>query len=192
MASKVDPGLLETIKALAASRADMAALAAALATAEAQAPRQSKRLFAACGLGTSAGYALMAIGRKLPELGKDRARLNRIGWQKLRSILPRLGSMPLNELLELAEATTGRDLSDVLKGRPPPTGARRIEFLLAPDEERRLRAALVLFGAHMTRRGLKRKEAALMRLVATVSEDAETHIPVQHEWSTSCTTTPNA
>lgn len=165
MTSKIDPALIETIKQLAGTRDDMVALAEALAAAKAVAPGQTKKLIALVGLSPAAGYSLIAIGRKLPQLGPDRARLNRIGWGKLRLVLPRLGGAPLAALLDLAEAATSDDLPALLKGRPRAPGTRRFAFVLAPDEERRLVEALVACGAHQTRRGLKRKEAALMRLL---------------------------
>ena len=160
-----DPAMLREISRLVRSAPDMIAVAEVLAGAKAHSPREAKKLFAACGLTPARGYALIAIGRALPRLGPNRQRLNQIGWTKLRAILPRLGSAPIEALLDLAESVSAQSLPAALKGHAPPPGAKRIAFVLAPGDEQRLVAALAACGAHETQRGLRRKEAALMRLV---------------------------
>jgi len=176
MSSPLEPALLNEVARLVRDGADMIGLAEALAGAKARSPREAKRLIAASGLSAAKVYALMAIGRALPQLGGDRARLNRIGWAKLRAILPKLGTMPIEALLDLAESVSAQSLPAVLKGRAPPPGAKRIAFLLAPEDGQRFIALLEACGAHQTRMGLRRKEMALMRLV----DAACRHVPPIH------------
>ena len=166
MPASIDPELLKELQALAAPpRADIVALAQKLAAFAATHPRRMKQALAACKLKPAMGYALTRIGRRLSDLGPDQARLNAIGWGKLDALLAHLTSANSAALLDLAEATNLRDLPRILRGKGPPPGARRIDFDLSRPQRDALTAALIAHGAHLTRRGLKRKEAALMRLI---------------------------
>jgi hypothetical protein len=172
MAASIDPELLATaITRAAPPRTDMVGLAKALAALKTAHPRQMKQVFAECGLKPATGYALAAIGARLSKYGADESRLNAIGWGKLSQLLPHLTAANAAELLELAESVSERRLAAILSGDMPPPDAIRISFDLARPCHSALVSALRANGAHLTRRGLRRKETALMRLVGVL------HVP---------------
>ncbi|QDB99296.1 hypothetical protein [Mesorhizobium sp. 8] len=67
--------------------------------------------------------------------------------------------------MELAEQNTSHDLEVLLRGETPVEDALVVQLYLTLKDHKRLRAALVKYGAVVSGNGLSKTEAALMALV---------------------------
>lgn len=114
-------------------------------------------------------YYLLEVGRLIRNSTITKAEAERVGWTKLQIIaqhvgqLDEVGEAELRALMELADDTRVRALSETLRrGSPPLT--RAAVFHLTESDRMKLDQSLLTFGAKHGRTGLVNKEAAIMQL----------------------------
>lgn len=146
-------------------------LADALWRAEEAAPGSLMRVVARSGLGRRKAYYLVAIWRRFATLPVERALLARVGWTKLAIIARAVPAGEERAALDIALATTSRDLPRVLKGGPREARRRHSVLLhLSPTQYQVFAQALAQFGAGPPKkgRGLVGKERALIRALGAI------------------------
>lgn len=117
------------------------------------------------GISRRKAYALARIDRQFTELRVEENRLYFIGWSKLQIVGRYLTDENAEYLLQLAEQHTSHDLEVLLRGETPVEDAKVVRLYLAPEDHKRLTAALMKYGAVVSGNGLAKTEIALMALV---------------------------
>ena len=121
-------------------------------------------------LGRRTAFALARIGRIFSDLGIPDEQLNKIGWAKLNRIGGHLNEENAEQLLELAEHHTYRELDLILKGEEPVEGTKVMLLYLPEADHARVTQLMMEHGAKPSPNGgLTGKEAALMSLLSTHS-----------------------
>lgn len=118
------------------------------------------------GLSPRKAYALTRIARQFDGVAEER--LHFIGWSKLMIVGRYLTEDNIEYLLNLAEQNTSHDLEVMLRGETPVDDAKVVQLYLAPDDHKRLRAALMKHGAVASGNGMVKIESALMALLDKV------------------------
>lgn len=129
-------------------------------------PEQFDIIIRLLGISTRKAYYLIAIDKKLAELGVSSARLEAIGWTKLQMVAPYINKENCEDLLLLAERYTGRELALKLKNKKIVAGTKSVLLYFNPGDYQIFAAALLANGAKMRNGGLQGKEKALIRALA--------------------------
>ena len=129
--------------------------------------RLFSKLVTKSGLGSRKAYYLVEIHRAFYGLGVSRTRLKKIGWTKLQVIAKKVTKHNVDELLDLCESHTARQLAVLLRGEKPITNAHCVLMYFTPKQYAELEDALKEHGAKKAGRGLLDKEDALIRLIRT-------------------------
>ncbi len=120
-------------------------------------------------------YYLLDVGRLIEAHEISNADAEEIGWTKLQIIARHMGKTDaantphLTDLLGIASEHKARDLPAVLRGKRV-APKRIVHFYLNLGARAELREALLKFGAEPVGKGLRNKEAALVRLVRAATE----------------------
>ncbi|WP_439544167.1 hypothetical protein [Hyphomicrobium sp.] len=120
------------------------------------------------GIGLRKAYYLAGIDRKFRNLGIERSRLENIGWTKVRLISDYVNKGNWEELLQLAETSTARELTLKLRKEQTLDGTRCVVLYLTPHEYEVFEEMLLLHGASQVGRGLRDKEEGLINALRTL------------------------
>ena len=107
-------------------------------------------------------YYLVNISEYFEPLQCSRARLRKIGWTKLQVIGPQVNQDNVEELLDLAESHSTRQLTDIMRGGKPVKNAHCVLMYFDPKSYKELEDILVQYGAKKNGRGMLDKEKALL------------------------------
>ena len=113
-------------------------------------------------LGRRKAYYLVAVSRTFDPLPISRLRLKKIGWTKLEILSHHITKDNAQELLQLAEESTAKQLGTLMKGEKPINNARCVLMYFTPKEYKVLEEALVNNGGQRSGRGFLNKEKALI------------------------------
>ena len=113
-------------------------------------------------LGRRKAYYLVEVSRVFDPLPFPRSRLRKIGWTKLQVIAKHVTPHNVEVLLELAEATTSKDLERQLRGDKPPGNAHCVLMYFSPKDYAELEDTLLKHGGVRSGRGIQKKEEALI------------------------------
>ena len=108
---------------------------------------------------------LISVWERFGDLDIPLDRLARVGWTKLAIIAENCEPGDELQALEIAETCTAKELPALLKGDRPRAKKRSVLLRLTPSQHEHFEMVLLAHGARRPkkRRGLARKEAALMR-----------------------------
>lgn len=120
------------------------------------------------GIGLRKAYYLAGIDRKFRNLGVNRSRLESIGWTKVRLISDHVNEGNSEELLQLAESSSARELTLKLRKEQTLDGTRCVVLYLTPKEYAVFEEMLLLYGASPAGRGLRHKEDGLINALRTL------------------------
>jgi hypothetical protein len=126
------------------------------------APEEFHKLVKKTGIGLRKAYYLAAIDRRFRELGVSRDRLSEIGWTKVMLLTDHITHTNCEELLQLAESSSVRELTLKLRKEATLDGSRCVALYLTPKEYVVFRDVLLAHGATQRGRGLMDKEEALI------------------------------
>lgn len=98
--------------------------------------------------------------------GVDQNRLCFIGWSKLKVIAEHVNKSNKEQLLDLAEDCTVRELTILMRNGMPIDGTRAILLYLEPHGYVLFEKAVLAFGGKKVGRGLVDKEEALIKALA--------------------------
>jgi hypothetical protein len=104
---------------------------------------------------------LARIDRTFRELEVDDCRLAAIGWTKLKLLANYIDGKNCTFLLDIAEKSTVRELSLIVRHEVPLLGTRCITLYLTPDQYEVFADAVIAHGAVKIGSGLANKEQAL-------------------------------
>jgi hypothetical protein len=131
-----------------------------------------KRTVKMAGLNVRQAYYLCEIVDRLRGFARYKERFEAIGWTKTQVIARGLNKQNLKERLELAEAkgSSTRKLQSLMKGKTPPSDARRVVLYLTKKQYGVFERAVVHNGGSIApRKNLVDKELALMALIEKVA-----------------------
>ena len=114
-------------------------------------------------IGRRKAYHYARIYRAFSNLGVDEERLDLIGWTKLALLSEHINSSNCDYLLDLAETSTVRELTLLLRDELPVPGERCVILYLEPTDYEVFEKAVLTFGGSKTGRGLVNKEEALLK-----------------------------
>jgi hypothetical protein len=121
-------------------------------------------------LGRRKAYYLVEVSRIFDPLPVPRSRLRKIGWTKLQLIGRHVTEGNLEELLQLAESVSSKELERQMRGEKPLGNAHCVLMYFSPKDYAELEEALIENGAvrgPKSGRGLQGKEKALIKVVRT-------------------------
>jgi hypothetical protein len=127
-----------------------------------------KRTVKNAGLNLRQAYYLSEIVDQLRSFARYKERFEAIGWTKTQIIARGLNKQNLKERLEMAEAkgNSTRKLQSLMKGKTPPSDARRVVLYLTKKQYGVFEQAVVQNGGSIApRKNLVDKEVALMALI---------------------------
>lgn len=145
-------------------------LAQAISALHEKDPSELSDLVKRIGMSRRRVYYLLQVGELTKVHGISKADAEKVGWTKLQIIARHIAKMggetsaDLAYYLTLAATTKARDLPAALVGRKL-TSTRAVQFHLSSGLRSEVNLALVSFGAKRGRRGLLKKERALLRIV---------------------------
>lgn len=119
------------------------------------------------GVGRREASSMARIDRIYKDLEIEEERIASLGWPKMVILSEFLSYGNRDELLELADRTTAKELAKILLAQPP--GTKPVVFYFTEQQYQRLEKAVVAHGAirgRPTRIGLSGKEEALLRAIA--------------------------
>ncbi len=116
-------------------------------------------------LGLRKAYYLVEVSRVFDPLPIPRARLRKIGWTKLQMIAKQVTLDNVEVLLELAEATTSKDLERQMRGGKPLGNAHCVLMYFSPKDYAELEDTLLKHGGVRSGRGIQNKEEALIAVL---------------------------
>lgn len=119
------------------------------------------------GISRRMAYDLIAIDKAFQDLKVDVGRVADIGWSKARLLSKHITKKNCNALLGLAETTTVRELSLILKKQVLVPGTRTVLMYLTPEQHAVFEKALLAHGAIKVGKGLIDKEEALIRALSS-------------------------
>lgn len=99
-------------------------------------------------------------------LGIDENRLHTVGWTKLTVLADHIDATNRDQLLDLAEECTVRELSILMRDGVPVDGERCVLLYFEPEAYQMFEQAIMAFGGKKVGRGLVNKEAALIQLIS--------------------------
>lgn len=130
------------------------------------APDQFVQIAALMGVSLRTAYYFAKIDRAFSSLNVDEGRLLVIGWTKLKIIADHINSSNSEQLLDLAETSTVRELKILVDEGVPADGTRCVLLYLEPLEYALFEKAVLSCGATKAGKGLVDKEAALAKALA--------------------------
>src|SRR5579863_4454952 len=116
-------------------------------------------------LGRRKAYYLVDVSRAFDKAPVPRSRLRNIGWTKLQVIGKYVTADNLEDLLELAERISSKELERQMRGEKPISNAHCVLMYFSPKHYAELEDALVKQGGVRSGRGIQNKEEALLRMV---------------------------
>lgn len=133
-------------------------------------PAELSDLAQRAGMSRRRVYYLLRVGELTKACGISKADAEKVGWTKLQIIARHLTESDeksienISDQLALACDTKAHDLPAVLRRRKVPA-TRAVQFHLTSSAQAEVNMALLAFGAKRGRRGLEKKERALLRMV---------------------------
>ncbi len=130
-------------------------------------PEQFPLVTKVLGMERRDAASMARIARIYKELETEEEAMVALGWPKLMILSEHICYGNRQELIELAEKTTAKDLARILLEQP--AGTKPVVFYFTDDQYQRLEKALLPHGAARQRRpwnGLSGKEAALLRALS--------------------------
>jgi hypothetical protein len=127
-----------------------------------------KRTVKLAGLNVRQSYYLCEIVDRLRGFARYKERFEAIGWTKTQVIARGLNKQNIKERLEMAEAkgNSTQKLQSLMKGKIPPSDARRVVLYLTKKQYGVFEQAVVQNGGSIApRKNLVDKEVALMALI---------------------------
>ena len=125
-------------------------------------PHDFKALISTAQLRRRKGYYLVDIDRAFGGNEQLRPRLNKIGWTKLAMIAKHVTQDNREDLLQLAEAHTARNLQAIMRGDEPIIGGRVILLHFTGEQFAAFSKAILAHGAIQNGDGFIGKEMALI------------------------------
>jgi len=119
------------------------------------------------GVSLRCAYHFAKIDRAFGDLAIDQGRLLGIGWTKLAVIADHVSTSNYEQLLELAETSTVRELARIVQSKLPVPGERCILLYLKPGQFAVFEKAILANGGKKAGKGLARKEAALIKALTS-------------------------
>lgn len=120
------------------------------------------------GVGKRKAYYLAQVHRVFSELGVDKKRLEALGWTKLKVLVHRIDESNCDQLLELAETCTARQLRFFVRDKLPVSGEKCVVLYFTPSQYAVFEGAVLDHGGEKAGKGLLRKEAALIKALASL------------------------
>ena len=124
-------------------------------------------------LGRRKAYCLVEVSRIYDPLAVARSRLKTIGWTKLQLLGKQIDKGNAQELLELAESSTAKQLEAQMKGEKPIDNTHCVLMYFTPKQYKALEEALVQNGGTRSGRGIVNKEEALLKALKKLKERTE-------------------
>ncbi len=118
-------------------------------------------------IGLRRAYYFARIDRTFRELEIDDDRLEKIGWSKLKLLADYIEGSNCKFLLDIAEKSTVRELSLILRHEVPLPGTRCVMLYLTPDQYNMFAEAVTAHGAVKVGSGLANKEQGLIGALST-------------------------
>lgn len=118
------------------------------------------------GMSRRRAFYFGQIYRVFSSLEVDEHRLDRVGWTKLKILANHVTKANCEQLLDLAEGCTARELSILMRDDVPVDGTRVVLLYLKPKSYEVFEKAVLSFGAKRVGRGLVHKEQALVKALA--------------------------
>ncbi len=130
------------------------------------APDQFAEIAKLVGVSLRRAYYYAKIDRAFSSLNIDENRLAFIGWTKLKVIADHIDASNFEQLLDLAQASTVRELKILMQEGVPVDGTRCVILYLEPVDYELFEKAVLAFDGKKTGRGLVDKEEALIKALA--------------------------
>lgn len=127
------------------------------------APDKFREVAKLVGASRRRAFYLAKIDRTFSSLGVNEDRLCVIGWTKLTILADHINSSNYEQLLDLAEECTVRELSILMRDGVPIDGTRCVLLYFEPPAYKLFEQAILAFGGKKVGRGLMNKEEALRR-----------------------------
>ncbi len=134
-----------------------------------RAPKLFRQVVNKGNLGGRKAYYLIKVSRVFDPLPIPRQRLRKVGWTKLQVIAKHVTPDNVDVLLELADATTSKDLERQMRGDKPLGNAHYVLMYFSPKDYAELEDALLKHGGVRSGRGIQNKEEAVL---AALREEA--------------------
>jgi hypothetical protein len=117
------------------------------------------------GLSLRTAYYLLSIGQKVKD-HPQRDRLERLGWTKLKILIPHFEMANFRSVLAFAETHTAEECRRHLRDQDTKEKTRCMLLRFTPHEYARFSAAVVNAGGRKKGKGLAGTEAALLKIIA--------------------------
>lgn len=127
------------------------------------APEKFEEVAKLVGISRRRAFYFAKIDRAFTSLGIDENRLCAIGWTKLTLLADHITATNRDQLLDLAEECTVRELSVLMRDGVPADGERCVLLYFEPPAYELFEQAVLAFGGKKVGRGLVNKEAALAK-----------------------------
>jgi hypothetical protein len=117
------------------------------------------------GLSLRTAYYLLRIAQKVKD-HPQRDRLERLGWTKLKVLVPHFETPNFRSLLSFAETHTAEECRRHLQAEDTKEKTRCMLLRFTPHEYARFSDAVIKAGAQKHGKGLAGTEAALLKIIA--------------------------
>jgi hypothetical protein len=107
-------------------------------------------------------YYLVEISKAFDGLPIPKSRLRKLGWTKLALMTKQINKGNAEELVELAEGMTTKQLEKHLKGEEHPQNSHCVLMYFSPQQYEEFEKALLSHGGSRSGRGILNKEQALI------------------------------
>ena len=124
-------------------------------------------------------YYLVEVSRTFDPLPVPRSRLRKIGWTKLQLIAKHVTPANLDELRELAESTSSKELERQMRGEKPLGNAHCVLMYFSPKQYAEFEEALLKNGTKPSGRGMVDKEKALINALRKAEPGLENVQPAK-------------
>lgn len=149
-------------------------LALALAFVRGQGRGKLKRFAEKSGMILRKVYYLAEVGGKLKQVRGRKAQLERIGWTKLQIIAKDLNRENADELFALAESHTCHQLKGLMPGGDAEAKTHCVLMYFSPEQYEKFVKAILNHGGERRRRGLVKKEVAILNIIASLPNASRT------------------
>jgi hypothetical protein len=136
-------------------------------------PDKFQKIVEKSKLGLRKAYYLVEISRAFDGLPAPKSRLHKVGWTKLGILAKHVDKSNVEDLLELAESHTTKQLEQRLRGKEPPENSHCVLMYFTPKEYEELEHVLLRNGGQRSGRGIVNKEQALLRALKSRAEIRE-------------------
>ncbi|MBB4201055.1 hypothetical protein CCR94_11340 [Rhodoblastus sphagnicola] len=137
---------------------------------KADSPDLFKQVYMETKLSYRKALYLVEIARRTADLPISREQLAELGWTKVQAIGAVLTDANCESWLAEAQNHTAEDLKDMVAGKRVIRGARNVTLRLAPKDHERFIQALLAHGAVQKNGGVKRKEEAIINIIAKLEK----------------------